>query len=149
VSEIHLNYFPASSYNTQAPGSRDMNFSLPIRLALGAALALLLAPSIGKASCGDYLTPGVAVAHQSAAMPDHPAPAIPKPCDGPNCRQAPPVLPIAPAAPVVIGADDWACGTNIGSAEPDSSSRRATDFAAMLPARHPSAIFHPPRRISA
>jgi hypothetical protein len=124
----------------------DMNLSLLLRLALGAALALLLAPSIGRASCGDYLTHG----DKATAMPQHDSPPVaPKPCNGPNCRQSPPAIPIAPATPVVIGAEDWACGAFDHAVAVDSSSRHDLDGAAGMPVRRTSDIFHPPRQISA
>jgi len=123
-----------------------MNLSLLLRLALGAALALLLAPSMGRASCGDYLTHG----DKSAATPAHDSPpAFPKPCNGPNCRQSPPAVPIAPASPVVIGTNDWACRTSEFAVDADSSSRHDLDGAAGMPVRRTSDIFHPPRQISA
>ena len=123
-----------------------MNFSVLFRLALGAALALLLAPATGRASCGDYLSHG----DKSAAAPAHESPpAVPKPCNGPHCRQSPPAVPIAPATPVVIGAEDWACGAFDHAVADDSSSRRDLDGAADMPVRRTSDIFHPPRQISA
>src|SRR5262245_59397796 len=121
---------------------------LSIRLTLGAAaplLALLLAPSLGKASCGDYVTVMRDAPADNSPHTAPPAFPTPKPCNGPHCSQHPAAPPLAPVAPVVVVAEDWACTVSSSPSETEAAAHRQVEFAAEIPSRHPSDIFHPPR----
>jgi hypothetical protein len=79
---------------------RSLRFSLLARrLAFVALVALgfglFLSPSPARASCGSYvLVNGMAVPSAGEHTPDLPPHRLP--CNGPQCRQSPPMLPTAP-----------------------------------------------------
>jgi hypothetical protein len=121
--------------------------------------ALLGAPPVARASCGDYVVIGGQPArgqHHSGMTPatapsdNQPAPAPDhrRPCHGPSCSGAPtPVQPASPApAPTGPHGTEWGWLTTAPD-RPDvgpMSRWRAVDAA--RPLRLATSILHPPRR---
>ena len=135
---------------------RDNATRLRLVLAAGGLLAaVLFAPAAARASCGDYVT----VVHPSGTMPPAPAPdterapapggpvypPAPAPCHGPECS------PSAPASQAVIPPpsdrlDQCALLTEaLSSSRPGQVGPREAAEAPDL-SRHPSPVYHPPRR---
>jgi len=125
-----------------------------LRLA-GWALPLLAvlycAPSVARASCGDYVVTRLAPADQAMAPhqqhpADAPAPAKPyKPCNGPGCSHAP-TVPLVPVPTVVPpAAQEW--GLIAGTLDFAAPGRGALPFESspQHPVRLARSIFHPPR----
>src|SRR5262245_60656113 len=120
--------------------------------------AWLGAPSVARASCGDYVVIGGQPArgqHSGMTPPtvplDHrplpvPAPDHRGPCHGPSCSGAP-AMPVPPApAPTGPHGEEWGwLSTTPGGPENGPTSwRRGCD--APRPSTLSTSIFHPPRR---
>jgi hypothetical protein len=118
-------------------------------------LALLsCAPSVARASCGDYVV--MRGPHAEAAMPpgpwhsaEAPVPVRPdphKPCSGPNCSRGP-VVPSLPAPTVGPPAPhEWGSLTGPPAFAAPGHESFLFESSPSQPIRLTRSIFHPPRR---
>src|SRR5437016_4351372 len=80
-------------------------------------IVLWCAPSVARASCGDYVvTRSAHAAPMTEHAPDRPAP-VPadphKPCSGPNCSRAPVVPPLTPTTVTSPNLQEWGSLTGL------------------------------------
>ncbi len=113
-------------------------------------LAAAAWPSAARASCGDYVTYG---GHAHATMPGdaHPSPTTPaeprQPCRGPHCSRIPVAPAPAPAVPVTLGGDEWACSLPPPLTPENESARLSLSGAPARGVARASDVFHPPRSL--
>jgi hypothetical protein len=119
------------------------------RVACAALLAsLLLAPSVARAECGDYVVMGGTAARISSAP--HQPPMTPGdhrlPCSGPNCsRHIPPAAP-APVAPSTPSSEHWGCAVQLESVPVPAAQHCAVpDNNGLKPVTFTVPVYHPPR----
>jgi len=118
-------------------------------------VVLSCAPTVGRASCGDYVvvrTPPsgeIGPMGQHAAEMSSPLPAKPhKPCHGPNCSRGPSVPPLSSPTVSPPVPPEWGWLTGILPFVPSGEGARFPDSSAPLPFSLASSIFHPPRCLS-
>jgi hypothetical protein len=129
----------------------------PVRLvgwALPILAVLCCAPSIARASCGDYVHTRTAQpdqvmptdGHPSTDRPD-PAPADShKPCHGPNCSGAPVVPPLSVPTVTPPTLPEWGWSAGSPAFSPPGRVGVLLDLSSPAPIQLASSIFHPPRR---
>jgi hypothetical protein len=116
---------------------------------------MLLAPSVARASCGDYLLMGAGAksadhAHSFPQLPgSRKLPSTPhdgpKPCSGPLCSQSPLPLPAVPPLVTAERESEHALSTFfLFLAEATPNGRYLDDFLGQ-PVRRGASIYHPPR----
>ncbi len=118
-----------------------------LRLLAAGALALLaatvFAPGQARAECGDYLMIG---GHSAAGHDKSPAkPAVPCPCQGPQCSQRPDLPLLPPAAPPSVAPAEWATMIARLAAPTNPGRDFLRDNLSANPIDRTDPIFHPPR----
>jgi len=120
--------------------------------ALPILAVLCCAPSVARATCGDYVVtrsghPDRMTPATQHGTPEMPAPAKPhQPCSGPRCGRGP-TAPLLPAAPVVTApvAQEWGWLTAAPSSAASIRSALLLESSLQRPIHLASSIFHPPR----
>jgi len=108
-----------------------------------ALLALLYAPALAQASCGDHvLLTNTAEPSARPGQERHRPP--PAHCQGPACSRPPSTLPAPPPPPVTE--PPLAALTLCSPVRAGTGQGRLADLRSVPPSRLPSDIFHPPRR---
>ncbi len=119
---------------------------------LPALAVLCCAPSVARASCGDYVTvrlPHAAGAATAGHPPEMPVPmpgATHKPCHGPNCS-GDPNAPQPLSLPTVTSPapSEWGWLSVVPPPVPPHAGACLADLSAPRPTHLASGIFHPPR----
>jgi hypothetical protein len=112
---------------------------------------LCCAPSVARATCGDYVVTRMTHADQAMApqqqhAADVPTPAKPyKPCNGPRCSHAP-TVPLIPAPTVVPPApQEWGWLAGVPDFAAPGRGALLFESSPQHPIRLTGSIFHPPR----
>jgi hypothetical protein len=128
-----------------ARGLRLAGWGLPI------LAVLCCAPSVARASCGDYVVTRTAQADQAMADGHRPAAGAPAPadprkrCHGPHCSRGP-AVPLAPAPTVAPPApQEWGWLARGPDFAAPGRGALPFDSSCQHPVRLASSIFHPPR----